>query len=908
MNNNDILDKYLKTMKHLSDENERLIIIELLKKDHLGISDFEKKVNRTKSTIMRLLKGLEEDGIIKIGELDEKRAGRRKKIYELGNIELPGMNIQDIKEFLLEGKLPKGVQSREITAKFNRMKRFSVKGKTGLLEFDPTLLVSDLLLSGLDIMEAIEIVLEFETLLVEGLLSEEISDGVANLLEKKDPIYAERYRDLVKKELFLEPSTSERWNMEDISRMIRNQFGLTDNETKMLISEFGRLLEFLGIYKFSYNYLMQTFYLLAKKYSIEVKESNMGNFWVPEGSDLMITGKNINKKIFSALLKSKEFSEKEKEEIGALRNLFSKYHSRILEKAREMKIMIPSEDYVHYKRINILKEDNIPDFWEAGNFSKYIERKFHLDFRKSQYVGTEVFKRLQRLDLEKVPLHLVDDLCREILVEKGLRKYERPRKKLAVEHFFKFKGKNILPRAERSPALNYLVENLADREKKEQIYVHGINGWLAVPNQLQHDLRWFLTAGFNFRPVMNPPENVAELIQLLVRIIDEFSNEVALNQNFDLFNILVSPYFGDMEYDEIKRSMRLLISELDRKTCSIGLGIEIETPEFLRHQHVWTKKKVKKAYENFEEESINVAKAVLEVLVEGDSAGNFYRNPKVVLKLRKSSLNDVGILEAVSSLIDKYSGQDISKTPPPLIMANCAGDPPNSNSSYFCSGQGIQVPHWKDSFGVSNLQTISLNMPAVLTDKPSEEEAIERIEDLASVIASSLIQKTDIIKNGLQKKKLPLLAISPWEERNHYLNLTNSFSTIGISRMRKAIFNLRGSFPEKSEDILEFSLRLVSSVQASIDRYIGEIRDEEPHILISHTSPFSLTRRDKPDEEWPPTQFTEANIKREERIQHLLKGGKIFYIGKPETDLKGSLKRLMDSSIKLFAFAAEKES
>jgi len=778
MADDNVLDKYLKTMKHLSDENERLIIIELLKKGSLEISDFEKRINRTKSTIMRLLKDLEEDEIIKIGELDEKRAGRRKKTYELKNIELPGMNIQDIKEFLLEKKLPKGVQSKEITAKFNRMKQFSVKGKTGLLEFDPTLLISDLLLSGLDIMEAIEIVLEFETLLVEGMSSEEISDGVANLLEKKDTIYAERYRDLVKKELFLEPSTSERWNMEDISRMIRNQFGLADNETRMLVSEFGRLLEFLGIYKFSYNYLMQTFYLLAKKYSIEVKESNIGNFWVPEGSDLMITGENINKKIFSALLKSKEFSEEEKEEIGALRNFFGKYHSRILEKAREMKIMIPSEDYVHYKRINILKEDNIPDFWEARNFSKYIERKFHLDFRKSQYIGTEVFKRLQRLNLEKVPLHLVDDLCREILVEKGLRKYERPRKKLVVEHFFNFRDRNILSKTERSSALNYLVENLADREKKEQIYIHGINGWLAVPNQLQHDLRWFLTAGFNFRPVVNPPENVAELIQLLVRIIDEFSNEVALNQNFDLFNILVSPYFRDTEYDEIKGSMRLLISELDRKTCSVGLGLEMEIPEFLRHQNVWTKKKVKKTYEDFEDVSISIARAVLEVLTEGDPAGNFYRNPKVILKLRKSPLNNDDILGLISSLIDKYSGQNTSENPPPLIMVNCAGDPPNSNSSYFSSGQGIQLSDWKDSFGISNLQTISLNMPAILSGRPSEEEAMKKMEDVASVIASSLIQKTDIIKNGLQKKKLLLLAMSPWEERNHYLNLENSFSRI----------------------------------------------------------------------------------------------------------------------------------
>ena len=106
MNVEDSLDWYFKVMAHLSNEKERIIIAELLEKGQRETADFEEILDTTKSSIMRLLSRLEEDGLIESGELDEKRAGRRKKYYKIKNIELPGMNIQDIKEFLLEKKLP----------------------------------------------------------------------------------------------------------------------------------------------------------------------------------------------------------------------------------------------------------------------------------------------------------------------------------------------------------------------------------------------------------------------------------------------------------------------------------------------------------------------------------------------------------------------------------------------------------------------------------------------------------------------------------------------------------------------------------------------------------------------------------------------------------------------------------
>ena len=199
MDTDDSLEKHFKIMAHLSNKNERVIIAELLKKDQLEISNFEKKIDMTKSSIMRLLKGLEEDGIIEIGESEEKRAGRRKKFYRLKEIELLGMNIRDIKEFLLEKKLPKGAQTKEISAKLGRMKGIPVEGKVGPTEFDPTLLVSDLILSGLDVMGAIEVLIEFEPQLVENMSSEDIYKRMVELLEKKDPIYAEKYKELVNK-------------------------------------------------------------------------------------------------------------------------------------------------------------------------------------------------------------------------------------------------------------------------------------------------------------------------------------------------------------------------------------------------------------------------------------------------------------------------------------------------------------------------------------------------------------------------------------------------------------------------------------------------------------------------------------------------------------------------------------
>lgn len=905
MNVEDSLDWYFKVMAHLSNEKERIIIAELLEKGQRETADFEEILDTTKSSIMRLLSRLEEDGLIESGELDEKRAGRRKKYYKIKNIELPGMNIQDIKEFLLEKKLPRGPQSMEIFSKFNRMKRISVKGRGGHIEFDPTLLIFDLILSGLDITEAIETLLEFETQLVEGISPEEISDGITRLLEEKDPIYAETYRDLVKKDIFLEPSTHGTWNMEEIGELIRDQFELKEDETKLLLSEFGKFVEFLGYYRFSYNYLMQTLYLFARKYKMDAKKPSLGSFWIPEGSELMIVGENINRKIFSAMLGDKEFEKEEKNEIGELRNLFDKYYRKFMEKAQNLKIIIPSEDYSYYRRINILKEGNAPDAWEARNLGNYIERKFRLSFHKGQYIGTEVFRRIQRLNLEKVPLSLVDELCEEVLAEKGMRKHKKSEKKIEIDHYFNFKNIKILTKSERSSALNYLIESMANRENLKHIHIHGINGWFAVPAQLQHDLRWFLINGFDLKPVVGPPENITELIQLIIRIVEEFHNEVSLTQNFDFFNILISPFFKGMKYETIKRNIRLLISELDRKKCDVGLSIELETPEFFEKHDIWTKEKTKGTYSDFDSESLNIARAVLEIFAEGDPAGNLYQNPKIILKLRNKFSEREDVLNIVPLISEKYSNRVISGNPPPLILANCVNDSPSANSSYFCNGQGIQLSNWENSFGVSNLQTISLNMSTLLSNITSEDEAQKKIEEITTIIASALTQKRDTIGNELEKSKFQLLSMPIWEDKNYYLNLKDSFSTIGISQMRKSLSNIRGRFLEESEDILEFSLRLVGSVQTSIDRHVEKIGDRGSRILVSQPDLFSSIQKDTFYKEWLPIQFTEANIRREERIQDTLRGGKIFYVEKPDSDFQEVLTRLTNSSIRLFAFIPE---
>jgi DNA-binding transcriptional ArsR family regulator len=905
MNVEDSLDWYFKVMAHLSNEKERIILSELLEKGQRETSDFEKILDMTKSSIMRLLSRLEEDGLIESGELDEKRAGRRKKYYKIRNIELPGMNIQDIREFLLEKKIPKGVQSKEIFGKFNRMKRISVRGRRGHTEFDPTLLISDLILSGLGITEAIEILLEFETQLVEGISPEEISDGITKLLEKKDPIYAETYRDLVKKDILLEPSTHGTWNMEEISEMIKDQFELKENETRLIVSEFGRFVEFLGYYRFSYNYLMQTLYLLTRKHKMDARKPNLGSFWIPEGSELMIVGESTNKEIFSAMLRDKKFEEEEKNEINELRNLLNKYYGKFMEKAHNLKIIIPSEDYSYHRRINVLK-GNAMDTWAARNFGNYIERTFHLSFHKGQYIGTEVFRILQRLNLGKVPISLVYELCEEVLVEKGMRKYKKSEKKVEIDHFFNFKNVETLLKSERSSALNYLIENMANKENLKHIHIHGINGWLAVPNQLQHDLRWFLVNGHNRKPVVGPPENITELIQLIIRIVEEFDGEVALSQNFDFFNILISPFFKGMKYETIKRYIHLLISELDRKTYDIGLSIELGIPGFLENHSIWTKQKIGETYSDFESESLNIARAILEVLAEGDPAGNSYQNPKIILKLRNDFSEREDILNMIPLIFDKYSKHVISGNPPPLIIANCVNDSSSTNSSYLCNGQGIQFSNWENSFGVSNLQTISLNMSTLLGNTTSEDEARKKIEEITTIVASALTQKRDIIGNGLEKSKFQLLSMPTWEGRNYYLNLMDSFSTIGIFQMRKALSNIRRQSLEESEDILEFSLRLVSSVQTFIDRHMEEMGDRGSRILISQPNLFSSIQKDTFHKDWLPIQFTEANIRREERIQQTLRGGKIFYVEKPDIDFQDLLTRLTNSSIRLFAFVPEK--
>ena len=894
------------SMKYLSNEETREII-QMLLDGPLTLSELESNIKDiSKQKLSRLLRQMENDEVLHSSEVEESRPGRKKKRYS-PNITLLKVSKEELKDFLEKGFVAEEGMHADFLTDIRNLEHYRVIDKYGNeTQFNPTLYVSDLVLCGLKVVTALEVLTEFSIFLHDEISADEIVGKTMEILKGIGTIQADNYKKMVKKDLFIKSVGRRKWNPREAVEIARNELGLERAEADYLVSEFRRFLEILGVYEFSYNYMIATLFLLAKKFRIECQETSIEKIMLPEGSSIILTGKRINDLILKELEKTDH--EISKEEIVEFSKQYKRIWPALVDATERSGLILAPEDYLYYEKIPILTRTNKTIEWEIKNIRTYLIQELDLNYDHATFIANHAFKRLRRLRLRKIPIYLMDEICKELLSEYNMREYKHPLQVSEDEieeleisggisplaHFQM--GKRIL--------MKYVLKELADMHRKKLLHIHAVRGWVGIPSHIQHDLRWFLSRGFPSGPKLPPPENEIDVLNCIFRIVDSFRGEGIFNQSFGSFNVFLCPFLQDLSDKMIQRIMKSLILGLAaRRDVVLTLNLDINVPDGLNNLNVVKCGKTRKEiYGDYSELPARIAKIYLETFHQNISSFLKENAPRVVLKFRRDYANYSDIIEIACNIMKEYQ-RPWGKIPraPFVWIANLSDKYGGVSCNFTANGERICHSDWNSCRAVGNMQKITLDLLQIFEKKKSREDFLKFLNNLSRITKIGLIEKNRFLKRKLSEERVSVLGEKVWSDP--YVDIERSIYTVGLTSWTQMINALFGRSPSIDIETFNEGLQIISRIEetvrqdsSGIDIKLGQ---------INHFSK-SIWRLNKPEDffflDWLPGEFSRDSVKKEEILQKKLEGGKTYYVKRPgkESEIRDIFESLMKSEIELF--------
>ena len=99
--------------------------------------------------------------------------------------------------------------------------------------------------------------------------------------------------------------------------------------------------------------------------------------------------------------------------------------------------------------------------------------------------------------------------------------------------------------------LNVLPRDVADAHVSGAINVQGIGTWVLKPNEVMHDLRFFLQHGLErvspLQLALEAPKNLETALTLAFNVLLHTSVEAEETQTFNYFNVFLAPFIKGMD-------------------------------------------------------------------------------------------------------------------------------------------------------------------------------------------------------------------------------------------------------------------------------------------------------------------------------------------------------------------------
>jgi ribonucleoside-triphosphate reductase (formate) len=357
----------------------------------------------------------------------------------------------------------------------------------------------------------------------------------------------------------------------------------------------------------------------------------------------------------------------------------------------------------------------------------------------------------------------------------------------------------------------------------------GLNGYCSG-----WSIRQLLMEGFNGVPgkiYSKPPKHLAVVIGQLVNFLGTLQNEWAGAQAISSFDTYLAPFvaYDKLSYDEVKQAIQQFVfymnspSRWGTQTPFTNITLDWIVSEDLAKQPVIIGGKLKKeTYADFPKEMAMINKAFIEVMMEGDGAGQPFTFPIPTYNITKDFDWTSENAKLLFELTAKYGT--------PYFQNFINSDLKPSDTRSMCCRLRLELKDLTKKTGglfgfgesTGSVGVVTINLPRIGYLAKSKKEFFKRLGHLMDLSYQSLEIKRKIVQVNMDRGLLPYT-------KRYLGSLKHHFSTIGLSGGNEACLNFLGkdiTTPEGKQFMIE-TLEFMRKKLESYQKKSGEIYNLE---------------------------------------------------------------------------------
>lgn len=357
----------------------------------------------------------------------------------------------------------------------------------------------------------------------------------------------------------------------------------------------------------------------------------------------------------------------------------------------------------------------------------------------------------------------------------------------------------------------------------------GLNGYCAG-----WSIRELLLEGFNGIPgqiYSNPPKHLSTVMTQLVNFLGTLQNEWAGAQAFSSFDTYLAPFVAHdkLSYKGVKQLIQQFVFDMNTpsrwgtQTPFTNITLDWTVPEDLAKEPVIIGGKLQKQkYADFEKEMAMINKAFIEIMTEGDAAGQPFTFPIPTYNITRDFDWDSENARLLFEMAAKFGT--------PYFQNFINSDLRPSDTRSMCCRLRLEL---KDltrktgglfGFGEStgSVGVVTINLPRISHLSKTKKEFFQRLAKLMDLACQALEIKRKIVQGNMDRGLLPYT-------KRYLGNLRRHFSTIGLVGGSEACLN----FLKKdigSQEGKEFMIEVLNFMRNRLTDYqklTGEIYNLE---------------------------------------------------------------------------------
>ncbi len=329
------------------------------------------------------------------------------------------------------------------------------------------------------------------------------------------------------------------------------------------------------------------------------------------------------------------------------------------------------------------------------------------------------------------------------------------------------------------------------------------------------DLEEILVKGFRGargKIESDPAKHFGVALMQIVNFLYTLQGESAGAQAVSNFDTLLAPFVraDGLNYQQVKQEMQTFLFNMNVptrvgfQTPFTNITMDLEPPGYMRDQGVIIGGSMQEeTYGEYSEEMVMINRAFAEVMLDGDAADRPFTFPIPTYNITKEFDWDNSDLDPIWEMTAKYGVPYFSN------FVNSDMKPEDARS--MCCRLRLDKRELRNRGGglfganpkTGSIGVVTLNLPRIGYLSQTEDEFMDRLDDLMDKARDSLSIKREVIEELTHSNLHPYsrFYLSDIKERfGEYWK--NHFSTIGIVGMNEAVLNLTGADISTREGIV----------------------------------------------------------------------------------------------------------